>query len=70
MEVLNGSGVGGVAQKFTNYIRQNGFDVIYTGNADRSDYDKTVLIARTADGQKLYDVNAILCFPLTNFFRN
>ncbi len=69
MEVLNGSGVGGVAQKFTNYIRQNGFDVIYTGNADRSDYDKTVLIARTADGQKLYDVNAILMLSADQLFQ-
>lgn len=64
IEVLNGTGVSGLGQKFTNYLRQNGYDVISTGNADNSNYDNTLLIARTADVTKLQEVNsAILLDP-------
>ena len=30
VEVLNGCGVEGVAAKFTDYLRQNNFDVVHT----------------------------------------
>ncbi len=59
IEVLNGCGVPGIAQQFTNYLRQEGFDVIYTGNADRSDYSSTILIARTGDNQ-IAGVNEVM----------
>jgi len=32
IEVLNGCGIKGIALKFTDFLRQNGFDVIETGN--------------------------------------
>lgn len=44
VEVLNGCGVTGLAQQFTNFLRKEGFDVIYTGNADRMNYQNTYLI--------------------------
>lgn len=59
VEVLNGCGVPGIAQQFTNYLRQEGFDVINTGNADRSDYTSTILVER-AGGNKVASVNAVM----------
>ena len=32
IQVLNGCGVDKIAERFTNFLRQNGFDVIETGN--------------------------------------
>ncbi len=52
VEVLNGCGVTGLAQKFTNYLRQQGFDVVYTGNADRMDYASTHIIQRAVQTEK------------------
>jgi len=52
VEVLNGCGVTGLAQKFTNYLRQQGFDVVYTGNADHMDYESTHIIQRSAQAEK------------------
>jgi len=60
IEVLNGCGVPGIAQKFTNYLRAEGFDVIYTGNADRMDYPGTVLIERVDSRDKSGEVNRTL----------
>jgi hypothetical protein len=59
IEVLNGCGVPGVAQQFTNYLRQEGFDVIYTGNADRNDYSGTILVART-NNNAITSVNTVM----------
>jgi len=52
VEVLNGCGTAGLAQKFTNYLRQQGFDVIYTGNADKMDYPMTHILERTDSPKK------------------
>jgi len=60
IEVLNGCGTPGLAQKFTNYLRSEGFDVIYTGNADRMDYSNTLLIERVDNSDKTEEVNAAL----------
>jgi len=69
VEVLNGSGVAGLGQKFTNYLRQNGYDVISTGNADRSDYDNTILIARTTSAEKLHNVNTVMLLEADKLFQ-
>ncbi|MCK4715256.1 MAG: LytR C-terminal domain-containing protein [Candidatus Marinimicrobia bacterium] len=60
IEVLNGCGVPGLAQKFTNFLRSEGFDVMYTGNADRIDYPNTQLIERVDDSEKTNEVNDVL----------
>ena len=46
IEVLNGCGVSGVADKFTNYLRENKFDVIQSGNYTSFDVDKSMVIDR------------------------
>ncbi len=60
IEVLNGCGIPGLAQKFTNFLRSEGFDVIYTGNAARMDYSNTQLIERVDDSEKTNEVNEVL----------
>lgn len=59
VEVLNGCGTSGIAQQFTNYLRQEGFDVIYTGNADHQNYNATIMIEHT-DQNKMAGLNAVL----------
>lgn len=41
IEVLNGSGVAGVASKMKNILEEKGYTVTGTGNAKTYDYDKT-----------------------------
>ena len=60
VEVLNGCGVTGLAQRFTNYLRQEGFDVSYTGNADRMDYAKTHIIKWMSSTEKTSEVLNVL----------
>jgi len=60
IEVLNGCGTPGLAQKFTNFLRSEGFDVIYTGNADQMNYPHTLLIERVDNSDKTSEVNKVL----------
>ena len=54
LEVLNGCGISGVAEKFTNHLRQNNFDVVQVGNYSSFDIDNTLVVDRA--GKK---VNAL-----------
>lgn len=47
LEVLNGCGVAGIADKFTTYLRKNNFDVVQVGNFTSFDVDNTIVIDRT-----------------------
>lgn len=47
LEVLNGCGVAGLAERFTSTLRENGFDVVETGNFDNFNMEHTTVIART-----------------------
>jgi hypothetical protein len=46
VEVLNGSGVNRAGQGLAEHLRAEGFDVVDIRNADRSDYDETVVVDR------------------------
>jgi len=46
VEVLNGCGISGVADRFTDYLRNNNFDVVNMGNYIRFDMDETLVIDR------------------------
>lgn len=46
LEVLNGCGVSGVADNFTSFLRNNGFDVVQSGNYISFDIEKTLVIDR------------------------
>lgn len=46
VEVLNGCGAIGVADKFTEYLRERNFDVVKIGNYKDFDVDETKIIDR------------------------
>lgn len=49
LEVLNGCGVSGVAQKFTDHLRDRNFDVVQSSNYQTFDVEKSLVIDRTGD---------------------
>lgn len=49
LEVLNGCGVSGTGDKFTEYLRNNKFDVVNVSNYISFDVDKTIVIDRTGN---------------------
>lgn len=49
VEVLNGSGVAKAGVGLADDLRKKGFDVVYIGNADRSDYAETLVLDRVGD---------------------
>lgn len=56
VEVLNGCGVGGVADRFTDYLRNYNFDVANIGNYIRFDMDETLVIDRTGNMANAFKV--------------
>jgi hypothetical protein len=46
IEVRNGSGKAGAAERVTELLRRRGFDVVDFGNADRFDHQRTVVLDR------------------------
>jgi hypothetical protein len=48
VEVLNASGRAGLARAATRRLRDEGFDVVYFGNASGFDGDSSVVLARTS----------------------
>jgi len=56
VEILNGNGVAGVAADYTEYLRDQGFDVQRTDNADNFSYQNTLVVARTRNMDKAYAV--------------
>lgn len=56
VEVLNGCGVSGVADQFTNYLRLHHFDVVQMGNYISFDVEKSIVIDRTGNMANAYKV--------------
>lgn len=51
VEVRNGSGIVGAAGRMTEFLREQGFDVVDFGNADRFDHQRTFVIDRVGGAQ-------------------
>jgi hypothetical protein len=49
VEILNGTAVNGLAGRTAEMLRSFGYDIISVGNADRTDYESTVIIHRSGD---------------------
>jgi hypothetical protein len=49
VQVLNGSGEGGLGTRVASFLREGGFSVVEVKNADRSDYFATMVVARRDD---------------------
>jgi hypothetical protein len=56
VQVLNGSGEGGVASRAAAFLRDGGFQVTEIRNADRSDYFSTFVVARRRDASGAHAV--------------
>ena len=49
IEVLNGSGQAGAGSHLSTALRDEGYHVVDVRNADRFDYPRTMVVARTQD---------------------
>jgi hypothetical protein len=56
MEVLNGCGITGIAEKLTNYLREKDFDVVQVGNYSSFDIDNTLVVDRTGNKDNAFKV--------------
>jgi LCP family protein required for cell wall assembly len=56
VEVLNGSGLTGVANEAASILKSEGFTIVSVSNADRFDYEKTTVIYK---GDKMDDARKI-----------
>ncbi len=56
LEVLNGCGITGIATRFTDRLRDYGFDVVETGNYDNFDVSNTFVVSRSGQMQNAYRV--------------
>ncbi|UCF79611.1 MAG: LytR C-terminal domain-containing protein [Candidatus Eiseniibacteriota bacterium] len=58
--VLNGCGTEGVADDVSACLRDAGFDIVGTGNADAFDYQRTIVIDRCGSREKAQRVGDAL----------
>jgi hypothetical protein len=53
IQVLNGSGKSGMADVFRDFLADYGFDIIEFGNAREWNYERTVVISRSAASDRI-----------------
>jgi len=59
-DVRNGCGVNGVADRFTDYLRANNFDVVNIGNYSSFDIENTIIIDRMGNITNAYETARVL----------
>ena len=60
VEVLNGCGVSGLANTTTNYLRDENIDVVYKGNYQNFNVEKSQVIDRSGDKDQALKVAEVL----------
>jgi anionic cell wall polymer biosynthesis LytR-Cps2A-Psr (LCP) family protein len=60
VEVLNGTAVNGLAGRTAEMLRSFGYDVISIGNADRNNYENTLIIHRSGDENMVRDFAGVI----------
>jgi hypothetical protein len=60
LDILNGCGVQGTAQRFTDYLRKKGFDVVQASNNRSFDVEYTHVLDRNGDRQTAKKVAEVL----------
>jgi hypothetical protein len=65
LDVLNGSGAPKLSQRFTDYLRARGFDVVEMGNYKDSKVEKTRVIDRAGHPEAAQQVAEALGVPKT-----
>ena len=63
VEVLNGCGKHDVARRFSELLRQERFDVVYTGNAKAFCFCESIVLDRSGDISKAEEVARVLRIP-------
>jgi len=63
LDVLNGSGETGLAQRMTDYLRARGFDVVEMGNYKTSDVEETTVLDRVGNIEAAQQVAAAIGIP-------
>lgn len=69
IEVLNGCGISGIANSYTGILRENGFDVVETGNFETFDLSETIVISRSGVMDNAYRVANALGVTEKNVIR-
>lgn len=69
LEVLNGCGVNGVAEKFTDYLRAGNFDVVNIGNYRSFDIGHSLLIDRTGNMSNAFKIASTLGIEKNNIIQ-
>ncbi len=69
LEVLNGCGVSGVADNFTDYLRTANFDVVNIGNYRSFDVDYSLLIDRTGNLENAFEIASVLGIEKNNIIQ-
>jgi hypothetical protein len=60
VEVLNGCGESGVAERVTDWLRGQGFDIVYFGNAESFSHEETLLLDRSGRPEFVREVAGVL----------
>ena len=60
LDVQNGTRENGVASEITEYLRKNGIDVVEIGNYKSKDVERTLILDRAGDKNKVLKVAKIL----------
>jgi len=69
VEILNGCGVKGIAQQFTDFLRSHQIDVVRTENANHFDYETTFIIQRNQFVESSYRIAELLKIPKSDTTR-
>jgi anionic cell wall polymer biosynthesis LytR-Cps2A-Psr (LCP) family protein len=60
IEVLNGTPSKGIAKKTAEIFQSFGYDVVSVGNADRDDYDRSIVLDRMSNPDALKNVASVI----------
>lgn len=60
IEILNGSGIKKAGERVSAFLCENGFDVLFVGNADDFDYAETVVVDCVGDISRAMAVASFL----------
>lgn len=66
LEVLNGCGIPGMATRFTDSLREYGFDVVETGNFDHFNVERSFVISRSGQMENALRVAKAIGIPENN----
>ncbi|MDI6827224.1 MAG: LCP family protein [Armatimonadota bacterium] len=70
IEVLNGSGVKGVARKVAESLKQNGYEVTSVGNAPSFDYSTSEIVCRMRNDKAAHHVAAVTGISIIKYETN